>query len=160
MGDAMTSRIAVLLGMGAGLLLAADPPGFVLWRTTDLKGLEQKLAAKVDPRSKSASEPLGTFPNHLFALAHREASGEAELHETQTDIFVVESGEASLVVGGKVAGARTTGPGEVRGSSIEGGRQVKLAAGDIVHIPAKVPHQLLLQPGKQFTYFVVKVDTP
>jgi mannose-6-phosphate isomerase-like protein (cupin superfamily) len=156
----MKSRIAVLVGMGAALVLAADPPGFVHWRASDLKGLEQKLAGKLDPKLKVASEPLGKFPNHSFALAHREASGEAEMHETQADVFVVQSGEANLVIGGKVTGARTTAPGEVRGPSIEGGREMKLAAGDIVYIPAKVPHQLLLQPDRQFTYFVIKVDTP
>jgi mannose-6-phosphate isomerase-like protein (cupin superfamily) len=156
----MTSRIAVLAALGAALLLAADPPGFVHWRAADLKGLEQKLMGKLDPKLKAASEPLAKFSNHSFALAHREASGEAELHETQADVFIVQSGEANLVVGGKVAGARTTAPGEVRGPSIEGGRQMKLAAGDVVHIPAKVPHQLLVEAGKQFTYFVVKVDTP
>jgi uncharacterized RmlC-like cupin family protein len=37
---------------------------------------------------------------------------------------------------------------------------MKLGVGDVVHIPVKVPHQLLVEPGKQFTYFVVKVDTP
>ena len=156
----MTSRIAVLAALGAALVLAADPPGFMHWRAADLKGLEQKLVGKLDPKSKAASEPLGKFPNHLFTLAHREASGEAEIHETQADIFVVQSGEAKLVIGGKLTGARTTAPGEVRGSSIEGGREMKVAVGDIVHIPAKVPHQLLVEAGEQFTYFVVKVDTP
>jgi mannose-6-phosphate isomerase-like protein (cupin superfamily) len=156
----MTSRIAVLAGLGAALLLAADPPGFMHWRAAELKGLEQKLVGKLDPKLKAASEPLGKFPNHSLALAHREASGEAELHETQADVFIVQSGEASLVVGGQVAGARTTAPGELRGSSIEGGRRMKLGVGDVVHIPVKVPHQLLVEPGKQFTYFVVKVDTP
>jgi hypothetical protein len=32
--------------------------------------------------------------------------------------------------------------------------------GDIVHIPAKTAHQLLVAPGKVFTYFVIKVDVP
>jgi quercetin dioxygenase-like cupin family protein len=32
-----------------------------------------------------------------------------------------------------------------------------LSTGDIVHIPAGTPHQLLLDKGKPFTYFVVKV---
>jgi mannose-6-phosphate isomerase-like protein (cupin superfamily) len=146
--------------MGAALLLAADPAGFVLWRASELKGIEKKLAPKLDPKLKVASEPMGRFGNHLFMLAHREASGEAELHEGQADIFIVQAGEADLVVGGKVVGARTTAPGEVRGTSIEGGRRMKLGPGDVIHIPAKAAHQLLLDPGKQFTYLVVKVDTP
>lgn len=156
----MKSHVAVLLVVGAALLFAADPAGFVLWPASELQGLEKKLAPKVDPKLKLASEQMGKFGNHSFALAHREASGEAELHETQADIFVVQAGEANLVVGGQVVGARTTAPGEVRGASIEGGRQMKLGPGDVIHIPAKVAHQLLLEPGKQFTYLVVKVDTP
>ena len=33
----------------------------------------------------------------------------------------------------------------------------KLAAGDILTIPAKVAHQVKMDTGKEFTYFVVKV---
>jgi mannose-6-phosphate isomerase-like protein (cupin superfamily) len=43
------------------------------------------------------------------------------------------------------------------GTSITGGVESKLGAGDIVTIPAKTAHQLKLDPGKEFTYFVVKV---
>jgi uncharacterized RmlC-like cupin family protein len=35
---------------------------------------------------------------------------------------------------------------------------VALAAGDVVHIPVKMPHQMLVAPGQQITYFVVKID--
>ena len=90
--------------------------------------------------------------------AHREGPGEAELHETQADIFIVQSGEATLKVGGTVVSPKTTAPNEIRGPSISGGEEKKLGAGDVVHIPAKIPHQLLLDAGKQFTYAVVKVD--
>jgi mannose-6-phosphate isomerase-like protein (cupin superfamily) len=107
---------------------------------------------------KIATESLGAFGNHNFAMAHREGSGEAELHETQNDVLVVESGEATLVGGGTVVDAKTTGPNEVRGPSIRGGDKVALAAGDVVHIPVKVAHQMLVDSGKQITYFVVKID--
>ena len=93
-------------------------------------------------------------------IAHREGDGQAELHEKQADLFVVASGEATLVYGGEVVSPKTTEPNEVRGPSIKGGEKKALAAGDVVHIPAKVPHQLLLPAGKEFTYFVLKVDTP
>jgi mannose-6-phosphate isomerase-like protein (cupin superfamily) len=43
------------------------------------------------------------------------------------------------------------------GTAISGGVESKLGAGDIVTIPAKTPHQMKLEPGKQVTYFVVKV---
>ena len=43
------------------------------------------------------------------------------------------------------------------GDSIKGGAEHKLGPGDVVHIPSKVPHQLLVPKGKQFTYFVGKI---
>src|SRR5437773_11821556 len=107
-----------------------------------------------------ASERLAPCPKHCAMVAHVEGDGQAELHERQADLFVVGSGEATLVFGGEVVSPKKTEPNEVRGPSIKGGERRALAAGDVVHIPAKIPHQLLLPAGKEFTYFVMKVDTP
>lgn len=140
-------------------LMAAEPAGFVVWPGAELKGYGGKLAPKMNA-GKVASERLASFGNHLAMIAHREADGEAELHEVQADVFVVQDGEATLVIGGEVVGGKTTAPGEIRAPSIKGGDRRKLAVGDIVHIPARTAHQLLVAPGKKFTYFVIKVDTP
>ena len=158
-GRVKKKTMLAVLALAAVPLLAADPPGFVIWSGSELKGYGKKLAPKMNEK-KVASERLATFGNHLAMIAHREADGEAELHETQADIFVVQGGAATLVVGGEMVDGKTTAPGEVRGPSIKGGERKTLGPGDIVHIPAKVPHQLLMPAGKPFTYFVVKVDTP
>jgi mannose-6-phosphate isomerase-like protein (cupin superfamily) len=150
---------AVPLMMTAVPLMAAEPEGFVFWPASELKAYGRKLAPKMNA-GKVAAERLATFGNHLAMIAHREADGEAELHETQADVFVVQAGEATLVVGGDMVGGKTTAPGEVRGPSIKGGERRPIGTGDIVHIPAKIPHQLLVAPGKEFTYFVIKVDVP
>jgi mannose-6-phosphate isomerase-like protein (cupin superfamily) len=140
-------------------LTAAGPDGFAQWTSAQLKGYEKKLAPKINEK-KIASESLGRFGNHSFMVAHREGDGEAELHETQADVFFVQSGAATLVVGGTVVDPKTTAPGEIRGPSIKDGEEKKLGAGDMVHIPAKMPHQLLVARGKQVTYAVVKIDAP
>jgi mannose-6-phosphate isomerase-like protein (cupin superfamily) len=145
--------------VAAATIHPAELPGVVQWKGSELREYGTKLAPKMSEQ-KLASERLATWGNHLAMVAYREASGEAEVHQTQADVFVVQAGEATLVVGGEVEGGRTTAPGEVRAPSIKGGERKALAPGDIVHIPAKVPHQLLLVPGAKFTYFVVKVDTP
>jgi mannose-6-phosphate isomerase-like protein (cupin superfamily) len=121
-----------------------------------LKAFATTLAAKMGA-SKTASQPLTKVGNYSFSMSHREGSGEAEYHATQADIMVVETGEASLTVGGSVVDGKTTAPNEIRGPSISGGTETKIGAGDIVTIPAKTPHQMKLDPGKQITYFVVKV---
>jgi mannose-6-phosphate isomerase-like protein (cupin superfamily) len=92
-----------------------------------------------------ASETLGHWGNHLLLKTRREASsGQAEWHERQADLIVVQSGQATILIGGKIINAKTTAANEIRGTSIEGGEKQALKAGDVVHVPAKTPHQVLL----------------
>lgn len=154
----MKRMLLVLVAVCAAPILAADPQGFVHWKGADLTSWGARLAPRMDAR-KLAAEQLGKFGNHSFMVSYREANGEAEVHESQSDVFVVEGGAATLVVGGTVEGGRSTAAGEIRGASINGGESRKLVLGDIVHIPAGMPHQLLLEPGQKFTYFVVKIDS-
>ena len=160
----MTKGIVLAVALSAAgtagtAVMAAEPTGFVVWSASELKGYRDKLAPKIDAK-KLASQPLGKFGNHLAMIGHRQGDGEAEVHDGQADFFVVQSGEATLVVGGEVVDGRTTAPARRRAPSIKGRQEHAIAVGDVVHIPAKVPHQLLLAPGKEFTYFVIKVDTP
>jgi mannose-6-phosphate isomerase-like protein (cupin superfamily) len=151
--------VAVMLS-AAVPLFATAPAGVVVWPAADLKAYGKKLAPKMNER-KVATERLATYGNHYTLIAHREGDGEAELHEREADFFVVQSGAATLVVGGEMVNGKTTAPNEVRGPSIKGGERKALAPGDVVHIPPKVPHQLLVGAGTEFTYFVIKViETP
>jgi mannose-6-phosphate isomerase-like protein (cupin superfamily) len=152
-------KFIALFIASAAWLAAADPTGFGQWKGAELKQAAKKLAPKIDQK-KLASEALASYGNHSLSLIHREGSGEAELHETQADIFIVESGEATLVVGGTVVEPKTTAPHEIRGPSIKDGINKQLGPGDIVHVAAKTPHQVKIPAGKQFTYAIVKVDTP
>ena len=156
----MEKMALVAMVLMAVPLMAAPEKGVVsVWTAADLKAQGQKLAQKMNEQ-KVASERLANFGNHLTMIAHREADGTAEIHETQADVFFVHSGTATLVFGGEVPDAKTTAPGELRGPTIKGGERKPLGPGDVVHIPARIPHQLLVPAGKEFTYFVVKVDTP
>lgn len=142
----------------ASSAIGAELPGFVLYRGSDLKAYGKKLAPKMN-EMKVASASLDKFDNHSTMIAHREGPGLVEIHEHMADLFVVQGGEGTLVVGGEAENAKTTEPGELRGTSIKGGERRRLSAGDIVHIPAKMPHQVLVDSGKQFTYFVLKVES-
>lgn len=106
----------------------------------------------------SASETLREYPQHLAMLSFRSRNGEAEVHAEFADQFYVLAGAATLVTGGRVAGARTVGPGETRGDAIEGGSRQELRAGDVAHVPAGVPHQMLVSSEKTFTCFVLKIQ--
>ncbi len=144
------------------LLVAAPqetaPPGFEHWTAASLKALTQALSteAAADPH-RFAVNQLKDFPSENFILVHREADGQPELHETQVDVFFVQSGSATLVVGGTLLNGETVAPHEKRNGTIQGGVRQKLSAGDVVRIPAKVPHQVLLDGAHEFSYLVIKV---
>ena len=136
----------------------STPAGFEHWSAASLKQLGQSLnqQAATDPHHVAVKQ-LSDFPNELFLLGHHVADGQVEWHETQAEVFVVQSGSATLLVGGTMVNGETVAPHEKRNGSIQGGVRQKLSAGDIVHIPARVPHQLLLDGSHEFTYFVIKV---
>jgi mannose-6-phosphate isomerase-like protein (cupin superfamily) len=151
-----TVMFALMLVAGTiGPASAATDPG--TWKREQLQAWEGKLSHELDAE-RSASEVLANYGNHHVEIAHREATGNAELHETENDIFFIVSGEATLIQGGTLVDPKTTEPHEIEGKSIRGGTSTRLAAGDVVHIAFKVPHQLLVDKGKQITYFVVKID--
>ena len=87
----------------------------------------------------------------------REAPGEVEYHETVADIMHVVEGKATVVTGGALREPRGVGPGELRGSGIDGGTRHELAEGDVLVVPAGVPHQFV-DVSDPFLYFVAKVE--
>ena len=84
------------------------------------------------------------------------APGESEIHEHDTDIFYVTEGHATFVTGGEINDGKTTAAGEIRGKSIIGGVERKLQKGDVIVIPAGVPHWFK-EVSNPFLYLIVKV---
>ena len=146
-------KIIALTLLMAGLAGAAGDQ-VDLYTAQDLKEMTQRLSEK---RTQFSSEDLPRYGNHYTMMAHREATGSSEVHEKESDVFFAVAGDAELVTGGKLIDPKTVKPGEIRGTGIEGGTKRAFPEGSVVHIPAGVPHQLLIAKGKPFTYFVVKV---
>ena len=151
----ITRSICFTLGMAATLStwsLAQE-----VYTQQDLMTMEKSLGQKTDA-SGLATQTIKKYASDYSLLAFRSQSGKAELHEKFADFYVVVAGEATLVSGGEMVNGKTTAEGEVRADSIKDGKETKLAKGDIIHIPANLPHQLLLSKGDTFQYFVVKVQ--
>jgi uncharacterized RmlC-like cupin family protein len=133
---------------------AAEPEGFAMYKSSDIQA--RAKASKLD-ENKAGLDRVGSWGNHSLLLVRREGDGAAEVHETQVDVITVLSGEATLIVGGTMVEGKTTAPGEIRGKSISGGERHPMAPGDVFHIPAKIPHQMLVP--KSLIIQVVKVET-
>jgi mannose-6-phosphate isomerase-like protein (cupin superfamily) len=149
-------RIVVAVIAVVGMSAQGGGTGVHVWKSADIAAKGKALGQKLDAQ-KAANEVVATEGNRRFMIAHREGSGVAEWHEKEADVMFISAGAITLIYGGTIVDEKTTAAGEKRGPSIKGGTEVKLGAGDVLHIPAKVPHQMMLAPGAQVTYFVTKV---
>lgn len=94
--------------------------------------------------------------NYMVHTSRRDSAGQAEVHERDTDVIYVIDGTATFVTGGTAVGLRTTGPGERRGSGIDGGDVRTIAKGDVIIVPHGTPHWFKEVPAP-LMYYVVKV---
>lgn len=154
------TRSALITQLIAIFVLApvfgADPQGVVVWKSSDLKSFDKSLAARLDDR-KAAMQEFSKAGDYQTSVVHREGDGEVEL-ENDPVLLIIESGQATLV-GGKIMDSKAVPPGEAGGSSmtfIKSGESTTVAEGDLVLIPAHLPHQVLIAAGKRVTYVVIR----
>jgi mannose-6-phosphate isomerase-like protein (cupin superfamily) len=88
----------------------------------------------------------------------RTGPGVVEVHARDTDIMYVVDGSATMVTGGTLVDAKTTGPGETRAASVTGGETRTLSKGDVIVVPNGVPHWFQ-KVDKLINYYVIKVRT-
>ena len=99
---------------------------------------------------------LVTAPDLLVSGSHRVKPGQVEVHDKETDVLYVTDGEATFVTGGAMVGGKVTKPGQHLGTSIQGGESHHLTKGDVLVIPAGIPHWFKEVP-QSISYYVVKV---
>jgi mannose-6-phosphate isomerase-like protein (cupin superfamily) len=147
----------VVLASTVSVVAPAQLPAVDHTTPSQLLEKEKELKQMAATKDGSASVKISEYPNHFTMLAYRAKSGGGEIHQKNADFFYVVQGSATLLTGGKLVNAAPQGPDEMRGTAVEGGTETPLHEGDFVHIPAGVPHQLVLPSGQDFCYFVIKV---
>ncbi len=157
----MLRNIVLSLTLIAAQPLFAQPTDPIVHTAAELQQTEAKLieTAKASPTGLAVGR-LEDYGNDYTLLVVRVHTGEAERHQFFADQIVVNKGTITLITGGTMQSEHpnsTAGrPGETLGSGIEGGKEVVLHAGDIVHIPAGIPHWVKLAPNTTATYLVFK----
>lgn len=132
---------------------AADPPD-----PPETDAAKYFSSAEVHAAFEKGSPLLNKGGHTYWVLAgRRDKPGQSELHEKDTDVFYILQGTATFVTGGRMIEAKTTAPGELRGSGIEGGETRTLSKDDVIIVPAGTPHWFKDVQGT-FLYFVVKVQ--
>ncbi len=136
-------------------VFAADPPAFALWRAAELAQHEKALSTKVGA-DHSARETLADYGHHRFRMLYRDRDGFPEQHDNIVDVVIVQGGEGTLALGGRMLDPKPTSAGEWIGRVLEGAERHPIASGDVIHIPAGIPHSFLVPEGKHISYVLVK----
>jgi mannose-6-phosphate isomerase-like protein (cupin superfamily) len=163
---AQKALLRIFVALVAAAMLASASLAHAQSATADVTSHSQLLEKEKELKQQAlagngaASVKLSDYGNHYTMLACRNKSGGAELHGKVVDIFYVLEGSATLQTGGTLVNSSRPNeakPDELTGTAVEGGVETPLHEGDVVHIPAGVPHRLMVPDGTDFCYFVVKV---
>jgi mannose-6-phosphate isomerase-like protein (cupin superfamily) len=151
----MKIAISVLtaLALTASVATLTDDKSLVI-PAQDIKTQLADLVAKAKPTGSAA---IANYGNLKLMINVRTASGVAEIHQNADDLMIVQEGTATLVTGGSIVDSKTGDNGEIRGTSLQGGTSKTVSLGDVVLVPAGVPHQILLAPGTVCKMMVAKV---
>jgi glc operon protein GlcG len=124
----------------------ANAAGVKYFSSTEVEASFEKGAVLFD----------GDGANYMIHTSRREKPGMAEVHLKDADLIRVIDGHAKFITGGTVESGNNIAPDEIRGSAINGGDTHELAKGDVIVVPAGVPHQFK-EVSDPFLYYVVKV---
>ena len=142
----LTPSAALLMTAALGARTEAPAPKVTYFDSSKVSAAFQKGAVLFD----------GNGGNYMVHASRREAPGMAEVHTKDADIVYVLDGTATLVTGGAAVDLKNTALDEFRGKAISGGDTRQLNKGDVIIIPAGVPHWFK-EVTNPFLYYVVKV---
>ena len=159
--------VVVPAGMKDGFKEISHPVSYYLVTVPVTGGTPAVAATFVDHEKVAATlkkaGPLTEGPNVKVSGGYRtgpyapaDYRPDVEVHTNEADLFYVIEGDATLITGGTVVGGRTTGPGQIRGSKVEGGLTNHLAKGDVMWVPGGAPHWFPDIPHP-LSYLLVKV---
>ena len=150
-----------LLAAGLTFLSAAETPV----PATDVSDADIQAFLKALPRDVVSDKPIrvvdvGGYHVGIYGVFRPKASKQdAILHETTvTEVYHMLDGAGTLVTGGTLVDPRRDPPStNVRGSRIEGGVSRRVAKGDVVIIPGRLPHWWSNLEG-DITYLIIRPD--
>jgi len=116
-----------------------------------------ELASKVQSTSREVAYEIPSITGRQVLMIRRDKTGDAEVHTELDDTIVIERGTARFRVGGTITGNHQIAPTEWRGGTMTGWREYTVSAGDLLLIPAGMPHQAIVTSG---TVLYLAIKTP
>jgi mannose-6-phosphate isomerase-like protein (cupin superfamily) len=134
---AASSGVATASAQGSGAR-AADPSGFA--SGADVQAQLRQMLAEMKPDQGFMWRPLVRDGATVAAIEIWKKPGRPAVHPAEAEYAIVLEGAGTLVSGGVMADPKASNANLVEGSRIEGGTTRRLGPGDVILIPAGVPH--------------------
>lgn len=135
---AISAGIPAASAQTTGPATAANPSGFA--SGADVQAQMRAMLAEMKPDQGFMWRPLVRDGATVAAIEIWKKPGRPALHPAEAEYAIVLEGAGTLVSGGTLADAKTSNATLVEGSRIEGGTTRTLGPGDVILIPAGVPH--------------------
>jgi mannose-6-phosphate isomerase-like protein (cupin superfamily) len=117
---------------------AAPKTEVKFWSVDQLDTMAKELHS---PKSTTNNQQL--FVEEHFNTEEYSPNGKeaALVHGKRVDLFIIRSGSATFAYGGQLVNAKPgNNPGDFSGESIKGAILKVMKPGDVVYVPAGVPH--------------------
>lgn len=135
------TTLALLLACAPGIASAqttTDPTSFAA--SAEVQAQTRAMLAEMKPDQGFMWRPLVRDGERVAAIEIWKKPGRPAVHPAEAEYAIVLEGAGTLVSGGALADPATRNPGLVEGSRIEGGTTRTLSPGDVILVPAGVPH--------------------
>jgi len=117
---------------------ATDPSGFA--SGAEVQAQLHEMLAAMKPDQGFMWRPLVRDGATVAAIEIWKKPGRPAVHPAEAEYAIVLEGSGTLVSGGAMADQKAKNASLIEGSRIEGGATRTLGPGDVILIPAGVPH--------------------
>jgi mannose-6-phosphate isomerase-like protein (cupin superfamily) len=140
---------------------AAEPaPMRMFMSNQEIMGLVDKAKADRKGDAPMVPEPILLMAPYRAQLEYRPATAPAAVHEKDAELMVVLQGAGNIVTGGKLVDEKRTNANNLSGSSIAGGNSQAVVVGDMLIVPANIPHQVIPTGGAPIVLMTLHVPHP
>jgi mannose-6-phosphate isomerase-like protein (cupin superfamily) len=145
------------------VILPLQGPTAVLSYATsaEIEAIIKHAEGAMKPGQPVIIQPIHQFGGYTNYVEIRRGGWTAATHP-DIELFHVVRGTGTLILGGTITDAKPGKSGNTSGTTIAGGRTIKVGPGDVFYVPAETAHQFPAPDGELvlISMHIPKSDEP
>ncbi len=149
----------------AGVPNEPRPSEYIHWDAEAFAELQSGLEQELRDGSRiwgtrfvyMSALPRADHRSHDVQIIHRSGYTQPEIHANKWDIYVILDGSGTAHIGGERVNWIEGRPPEEQRPRLSGAQEFQVTVGDMLHVPARVWHQVLTAEGESITYALINV---